>query len=150
LIDHQTHNINIISAESTYEIRQKILRPGRPVSSCYFPNDFVLQSRHYGAYRNNILVGILSAYDVPVSGEYFSWQLRAMATLPWVRGMGYGQRLLKVAENHIRDQSAKMIWCNVRIHAIGFYQKAGFTVNSDRFSIRQVGEHVLMTKHLSR
>lgn len=72
-----------------------------------------------------------------------------MATLPWVRGMGYGQRLLQVAENHIRKQSAKMIWCNARIHAVGFYQKAGFKVSGDRFFIRQIGEHVQMKKTLS-
>lgn len=148
MIEHPPSKIKIISAESTYTLRQKILRPGRPVSSCYFPNDFASHTTHFGAYRNTNLVGILSTYLVPVPEEYSAWQLRAMATLPWVRGMGYGQQLLQAAEEYINEQSGKIIWCNVRIHAVGFYQKAGFDVSGDRFFIQRVGEHILMKKTL--
>lgn len=59
-----------------------------------FPHDFAAQTTGLGAYRNNILVGVASAYHVPLPDEYFAWQLRAMATIPWVRGFAYGRRLL--------------------------------------------------------
>jgi predicted GNAT family N-acyltransferase len=36
------------------------------------------------------------------------------------------------------------IWCNARVSAMGFYRKAGWTVESEEFEIEGVGPHVRM------
>ncbi len=141
--------IKRIPAEATYDLRYRILRPGRPLTSCHFRNDFAPDTFHLGAFRNDILVGILSVFHVPLPGQSQAWQLRAMATAPWVRGMGYGMCLLDAAEKMIHTQGAKTIWCNARVHATGFYEKAGYETSGDSFYIRFAGEHLLMTKQLS-
>ena len=46
-------NVKQIDAKDTYNIRNKILRPGLPVESCYFDGDNDDQTFHLGAYRDD-------------------------------------------------------------------------------------------------
>jgi len=142
-------DIRQVPVEDTYQLRQIILRPGRPVSSCQFPNDWEAGVRHFAAYRDNLQIGIVSVYPVPVKAELAAWQIRAMATQPWVRRQGYGLALLQAVENYVLCQSGRLVWCNARTHAVGFYQRAGYSLQGEPFLIPGVGEHFFMQKQLS-
>ncbi|GAA5217665.1 GNAT family N-acetyltransferase [Corallincola platygyrae] len=144
-----------IRASHTYPIRSAVLRTGLPIESSVFDGDDAETTRHYGAFLAQAdqgssaqagqlaLVGIVSLYQNgsdALAGSH--WQLRAMATLPKVRGLGIGQALVK----HLISASdhPEQVWCNARSHAAGFYQKLGFVTQGAPFEIPGVGPHVQM------
>ncbi|RTZ60251.1 MAG: N-acetyltransferase [Gammaproteobacteria bacterium] len=143
--------IKRIRAEQTYPLRQEILRPHRPAVECRFPNDFDDTTAHFGALDSGRIVGILSVYLASNEqlGIAHSWQLRAMATSEDHRGKGLGLRLLEAAESYVSAQGGKCIWANARLHALGFYKKAGYAAHGERFHIAHVGPHVLVTRMLN-
>jgi GNAT superfamily N-acetyltransferase len=76
-----------------------------------------------------------------------AWQLRGMATAPDVRGAGVGAALLAEAESVLRNRGPiRLLWCNARYVALGFYQKQGWTIASDEFVTPGVGIQRKMTR----
>lgn len=140
--------IKKISAESTYFIRREILRDGMNVSVS-FEGDTDENTFHLGAFYNEELVGIATfmenTCDVLIGKQY---QLRGMATLPKVRGLGFGSELLIKAVEVLRQKQVTHLWCNARKIAVPFYEKNGFEVMSDFFEIPEVGTHCKMGKIL--
>ena len=53
--------IKKIEANQTYELRHPLLREGQPLSSCNLELDDDEKSLHLGAFKDNKLVGVLSA-----------------------------------------------------------------------------------------
>jgi hypothetical protein len=74
-----------------------------------------------------------------------AWQLRGMATDSRQQGRGLGRQLwhAAAAEAH-RDEPGRLIWCNARTSAVGFYEKLGWRVVSEPFDVPTVGPHVKM------
>ncbi len=142
--------IKQINTQETYPLRQEILRPHHPPEQCRFAGDFDETTVHFGALSNGRIVGILSVYRA--SNECLdaaeSWQLRAMATSKSHRGKGLGLRLIAAAESHVSAQGGTCLWANARLHALGFYEKAGYVAHGKRFEIAGVGPHVLVVKML--
>jgi GNAT superfamily N-acetyltransferase len=77
------------------------------------------------------------------------WRVRGMATLPAMRGLGLGSAVLAACESHAAGAGGKRLWCNARVGARGFYERAGLTVEGGVFEIAGIGPHVLMTKRLA-
>jgi GNAT superfamily N-acetyltransferase len=81
-----------------------------------------------------------------------------MGVAPDVQQAGIGSRILQAVETFVRDATPAapapaaapppLLWCNARETAIGFYQRNGWTVESDRFDVPTVGPHVKMLKRL--
>ena len=146
-------NIKEISSTETLALRSEILRPGKDISECQFDGDDAPDTRHFGALdaQNNI-VGIVSVYrkgNSAISAGHHAYQIRAMAIKSACRGQGIGNLVLSAAENYAKAQSAHLIWANARSSAIGFYSKAGFSVESEEFMIEGVGPHFLVSKKLT-
>ena len=139
--------IKAITAADTLRLRQQILRPGGDLTDCQFTGDTDRSTRHFGAYLESTLVGIVSVYAraYPELGRY-GYQLRAMAVAESARGKQVGLKLLAVAEEAAFVASADYIWANARSSALGFYEKAGYQVLSDEFDIEGVGAHFLVFK----
>ncbi|REH52618.1 acetyltransferase (GNAT) family protein [Tenacibaculum gallaicum] len=136
--------IKNISAQETYNIRLTVLRNN--IDLPYkFKEDEYERSFHLGAFHNNKLVGIASFIqnktDV-IKGEQY--QLRGMATLPEVRGMGAGRMLVEEAKSVLKGKDIITLWCNARKEAIGFYKSMGFRIIGDEFEVRKVGVHFKM------
>ncbi|MGG6232025.1 GNAT family N-acetyltransferase [Tenacibaculum sp. SDUM215027] len=136
--------IKNISAQETYNIRLTVLRNN--VDLPYkFKEDEHESTFHLGAFHNNKLVGIASFIqnktDV-IKGEQF--QLRGMATLPEVRGMGAGRMLVEEAKSVLKSKDITTLWCNARKEATGFYESLGFTIIGEEFEVEQVGLHYKM------
>ncbi|TCI03144.1 GNAT family N-acetyltransferase [Corallincola luteus] len=139
--------ISAIAASHTYPLRSAVLRTGLPVSTCIFAGDDEATTYHYGAFVAQQLVGIVSIYrvdneELTAQQADFSWQLRAMATHPQVRGLGVGKALVQHAL--AQHGSSAPLWCNARSHACGFYQKLGFAGIGASFEIPGVGPHLKM------
>lgn len=149
--------IQTLKARQTYPLRQHILRPGFTIEACRFPQDDLDASRHFGAYENDQLVGIVTVLQLAEPGQSETrinimpndqWQIRALATLPEVRGRGYAAALIGAVENYVQGRSGRLIWCNARRGAVGFYEKQGYGVVGDEFVIAAVGPHFRMKKIL--
>jgi ribosomal protein S18 acetylase RimI-like enzyme len=72
-----------------------------------------------------------------------------MATLPEVRGRGYGGLLLDRCVEHAVNHGGRILWCNARAGAVGFYRRYAFTTRGDAFDIPDLGMHYLMSRSLS-
>lgn len=52
----------LLASQEILQLRQKVLRPGKPIESCYFENDDIESTQHLGAFFEDKLVGIISLF----------------------------------------------------------------------------------------
>ena len=123
----------------TRELRQAVLRPHETieqVAADEAPDAFAV-----GAFDDGELIAVgLIAPD----GEPGAWRVRGMATAPHARRRGGGREVLDALVRHAVEQGAQRIWCNARIPAVCFYERAGMRVTSDEFELPNIGPHVVM------
>ncbi|CAM1348469.1 GNAT family N-acetyltransferase [Tenacibaculum ascidiaceicola] len=136
--------IKNISAQETYKIRLAVLRNNIDLPYKFKEDEFE-NTFHLGAFYNNKLVGIASfmrnRIDV-VKGEQY--QLRGMATLPEVRGMGAGRLLIEEAKRALKAKDINVLWCNARKEAVEFYESLNFVTIGEEFEVQKVGPHFKM------
>jgi len=143
--------IKDIPAEKTYEMRQIVLRPGRPAKECEFEGDLREGTFHLGLYIGPQLIAVASY--MPAISKNFpfkdQFQLRGMAVLPQFKGKGYGLALLREGEGRLKQiTKAPFLWFNARDYAIGFYERSGYQTFGEKFDIPGVCPHIVMYKHL--
>ena len=139
-----------IDAKDTYSIRNQMLRPGLPESTCHFEGDHDELTLHLGAYIDNQLASVASFYLQCNSSfcQEYQMQLRGMATLPQYQAKGLSSALLRTAFPLIKKNHINVLWCNARSGAVGFYQKSDFEKIGSEFNINGVGPHFLMFKQI--
>lgn len=140
--------IKKILPEETYNIRKEVLRAGVNLPF-KFQGDFDTKTFHLGAFNKEVLVGVATFIKQNcnlLSGTHY--QLRGMATLPEVRGKGFGNLLIDSAVQEIEDRNIDVLWCNAREVAQKFYQKNGFKTIGKPFEVDQIGTHYIMYKPL--
>lgn len=142
--------IREIESKQTLTIRLEILRPNSTLTDCIFPGDDDSDTKHFGAFIDNKLAGIVSIYKVDhAEFQGSGFQIRAMATLPYARGKKAGSSLLKKAEAYAFESHADYIWANARISAKDFYRKTNYAITDNEFIIEGVGPHVIVSKKRS-
>lgn len=134
--------IRAISAAETRPLRHQLLRPHQPPSALVYPHDDEPTTLHAGAFRDDELVGIASVARQACAGAAWpaAWQLRGMATVPAVRGQGYGRALIDACVAHIAAHGGQTLWCNGRTSASEFYLAMGFTRFGEEF-VADTGPH---------
>ena len=142
--------IKQIHYKETYPIRQIVLRPNRPLETCFFQGDEWKTTFHFGLFFEEKLVGIISLFknnhaDFPEINQY---QIRGMAVLPEYQKFGFGKRLVEHSEVFLSKQKTNFIWFNAREVAVDFYKKQGYILIGDAFDIPDVGVHYVMYKSL--
>jgi len=140
--------IKKITVADTYSIRQEVLRKGKPIETCYFDGDYLDTTNHFGIFQNEVLIGVVSVYKTHATTflEKTQFQIRGMAVLENFQSKGFGEQLLKVAEDFCWEEKADVIWFNAREKAVPFYIKSGYEVIGDAFDIPNVGTHFVMFK----
>jgi len=142
----------IINATDTFPVRHKILRKGKPISSCAFHGDDAPQTFHLGAYLNQELVGVASFMQEDFTEgaitKTTAYQLRGMAVLETHHKKGVGAKLLAEGERLIKEKGIALLWMNARIKAVGFYEKFQYKTHGGAFEIAGVGAHYKMYKPL--
>jgi len=133
-----------ITAQQTREVRRSVLRPHQDASELVYPGDDDRESIHLGVVDGESIVAILSMYHMAREGEANGWRIRGMASVPAVRGTGYGRELVEMARDRAWGIDRSEIWCNARESAFGFYEKLGFVVVGDLFEIEGIGVHAVM------
>lgn len=56
-------DIKRITADETYPLRHAILRYGKPLETCFFDGDNLDTTKHFGAFKDSKLVGVVSYYE---------------------------------------------------------------------------------------
>ena len=139
-----------ITVADTYSVRQEVLRKGKPIETCHFDGDYLDTTNHFGIFNNEDLIGVVSVYktNTILFSEKTQFQIRGMAVLENFQGKGFGEQLLKVAEDFCWEEKAAVIWFNAREKAVSFYRKSGYETIGDAFDIPDVGTHFVMFKKI--
>ena len=138
------------AAGDVLDLRHRILRAGLPRDSAVFAGDDHPDAYHAVAtLPDGRVVGCATVHPSTWDGAP-AWQLRGMATDPVLQRAGVGRVMLQFLERLLLDRPApvRQMWCNARVPAVGFYERLGWRVVSDRFDIPGAGPHVRMTKLL--
>ena len=143
------------------QMRLDILRPGMPPSTAHFVGDELPRTVHLGAFDRARLVGIATLIhnrDLEFNPAMYppaialtvaeliaqdGYVLRGMATDPTVRGGGAGGAVMRAMQAISRDEN-RMLWCNARTVAVGFYARYGWTTESEEFDIPGISPHYIM------
>jgi GNAT superfamily N-acetyltransferase len=129
-------------------LRHTVLRPGRPLDTARFAGDDEATTVHVGAFAGAGLVACASVMRRPLDGED-ALQLRGMATAPDRAGRGIGTAVLRFVEEDLAPSMGfRLLWCNARTSASGFYAGAGWMLVSSAFEVPDVGPHVRMVRRL--
>jgi hypothetical protein len=78
-----------------------------------------------------------------------AWRLRAMATHPQWRGRGVGAAVVRAVTDHVAAQGGSLLWCNARLGARRFYERAGLTTWGEVWQEPVIGPHVVMYKRVA-
>lgn len=130
-------------------LRHAELRAGLPFEAANFDGDNAPDTLHFGAFDptgHNIGCAsfMLNQYE-----GVAAYQLRGMASRKDLAKRGVGRALLAIAEGHIlKHTPVRLLWCNARVPAVGFYEKQGWRVVSDEFVIPTAGPHRKMAREI--
>ncbi|HZU73510.1 MAG TPA: GNAT family N-acetyltransferase [Acidimicrobiales bacterium] len=140
------------SVEEILSLRARVLRPGQEITSARFDGDLSPTTAHFCAWAGGEIVGVGTVWpEAPPwrPGGTGAWRLRGMATDPGWRSLGVGRLVLEAALGHVRAQGGNLLWCNARLRAVGFYQRAGLRTVGERWEEPGIGPHIAMEMHLS-
>ena len=141
--------VRAVDAQAVIDLRHRILRTGMSREAAIFEGDHESTTLHLAAFDAwDALVGCVTLVHRPWQAQP-AWQLRGMAVDDSLQRTGIGARLLaEVDEQVLADARARLLWCNARKHAVGFYERHGWQLASPEFEIPTAGPHHKMIKHL--
>lgn len=111
--------IEQIAAPVTWRLRQEVLYPEGSLKDVMIDADF--EGYHFGAYRRNVLVGVISLFR----DDGDSFQFRKFAVHRDYQRQGVGEQLLSKLFAFAADLQAANVWCDARKEAVSFYQRFG-------------------------
>ena len=127
-------------------LSQSILRPHLPLNECEHEGDLDEETRHFGAFQSEELVGVVAVIREPVlnfSGAV-SWRPGDMAVSEKARNSGSGGKLLGSCPNYAKIQNGRILWCYAGTAVIAFYEKFGFKTRGGAFDFPHVGPVILV------
>ncbi len=141
-----------VNAGAVHPLRHLVLREGRPFEESIFSGDEDLSTLHFAAYDlNGKVCAVVSFFERehPSLSSPRSYQLRGMASHPELRGRGCAKALLQWSEEELLSKyGCRLIWCNARQRATGFYESQSYVLEADPFEIEGIGLHYRMHKYL--
>jgi GNAT superfamily N-acetyltransferase len=120
-------DIRPIAPEDTYALRHQVLWPDKPLEFVKIEND--ADGHHYGAFRQNELVAVVSLFFVEETEARF----RKFATRPDCQRQGIGSALLGHVFNEARRLGATHLWCDARLESADFYTRFGLQPEGQPF-----------------
>jgi GNAT superfamily N-acetyltransferase len=131
--------VRAVPVADTRELRQRVLRPNQSLDELATHEPPAVFAAGGFDRAELVAVGLVGPEGAPGS-----WRVRGMATLPHARGRGAGGAILRMLVGHASEHGAARVWCNARVPARGFYERAGFAAISEEFSIPEIGPHYVM------
>lgn len=128
--------IQRINYEKTFPLRQLVMDPEKPLEKMKRHGDE--NAIHFGAIFDDQIVGVVSFYEEKPN----DWRIRGMAVHQDFQKKGIGKALIIFALKDLK--TAKRVWCNSRLEAVGFYKRLGFTPFSETIFIPNIGKRIKM------
>jgi predicted GNAT family N-acyltransferase len=143
-------DVEQVSVFLVLPLRQKVLRPHQRPADVGFEGDAL--GTHFAAFdAASAIVGVVSLIsEPPDEGGAPCWRLRGMATDPDRQGQGVGRSLMIGLLDFVARSGGGALWCNARLHAVGFYERFGFVVAGEVFEEPEIGPHVRMARVVDR
>ncbi len=124
-----TQKIRPITAQQTYAIRKTILWPKGPEHMIIIDEDGLPSTQHLGLYDDDFHFGVISLFTT----DDGRMQFRKFALLENYQNKGAGSILLNHVIDLAKAQNISQLWCNARVDAAPFYQRFGFSFETDSF-----------------
>jgi GNAT superfamily N-acetyltransferase len=134
--------IRVVDASTTRPLRRAVLRPSWPADAPISGDDAPDAVHLAGFADDGELVAACLLLPRPYPrqpDDDGSWQLRGMATAEPVRGTGVGTRLLEAAVAQVRERGGRLLWCEARSSALGFYLHNGFVIDGAEYPHAETG-----------
>ena len=92
--------------------------------------------RHCGVLVDGEVVAVCSMFNEPspIVAATPAWRIRGMATLPDHQSHGYGGMLLESFVDWVAANGGGLMWANLRLAAIPFYERHGFRPHGEPFA----------------
>jgi GNAT superfamily N-acetyltransferase len=133
----------------TVPLRQKVLRPHQTFAQMAQEGDHDPETAFFAAYdKEHQVVGTASVRRENSPWGEPGWRLRGMATEPDLRGQGIGGAVLARVIEHVARLGGGLLWCNARIPAQRFYERAGFVTRGDPWVDPEIGPHIVMHRQV--
>lgn len=120
-----------VDAAAVLPLRRAVLRDGRVDLDASFPQDDLADTLHLAALNGDgavLAVATLFPQVYDPRPDARAWRLRGMAVAPETQGSGVGRALLDEAVRRARADGVEVLWAEGRDSALGFYERAGWTV----------------------
>ncbi|MDA7803902.1 GNAT family N-acetyltransferase, partial [Crocinitomix sp.] len=108
---------------------------------CTIAPDIDETTFHIAAFENGKTVGT-ATFIVDINDRFKEknqYRLRAMATAPEIRGYGVGALLVERGIEELKKQGIKLLWCDARLIATGFYEKLNFKIKGKVYQVPKIG-----------
>jgi predicted GNAT family N-acyltransferase len=142
-----------VPVEVTLLLRQQVLRPHETLDQLRLAGDDDPDTAHFAAFdAGGLVVGTASVRrEAPPwsQAETGAWRLRGMATAESRRGDGIGTEVMHAVVKHVADHGGGLLWCNARLPALSFYQRAGFASRGEAWDEAHIGPHIAMQRGVS-
>lgn len=149
-LEHEVE-IKAVDVNLIKGLRYKVLWPHMEGEEhCEIAPDREATTFHLAALHGDRVVGT-STFIIDINPKFEEknqYRLRAMATDPEVRGLGVGAKIIRAAEEELRKKGVKLLWCDARLIATGFYEKLNFKIKGQVYQVPKIGPHKLMFKDL--
>lgn len=144
-----------VSPERTLPLRQVVLRPNLRLDEMNVFGDDGVETGTFGAVDRDTgeVVGTATVRQesprpgleglVPAPYLARPWRVRGMATREDLRSKGIGRRVLDACIAHVAERGGGLLWCDARIGAVEFYERAGFVTWGGEFISQDVA-HIVM------
>jgi GNAT superfamily N-acetyltransferase len=141
-----------VEAAVTRPLRRRVLRPHETLDQLVLQGDDDPDAGHFAVIEGDEVVatGSVRRERPPWPAEGPAWRLRGMATTEDRRRRGLGGAVLAAAIAHVGDHGGGLVWCNARLPAVPFYQRAGFVTRGDRWEDPLIGPHIAMELLVAR
>jgi GNAT superfamily N-acetyltransferase len=132
-----------LTAHDVAPVRAMSFSDGAKAEGGERPGDRSPETLHVGVRIDEgiVAVGTLNRDPSPRNPHQPVWRVRGMATLKEHRGNGYGSDILQYLIAHIAAAGGGLLWGNLRLAAVPFYERHGFTVHDDIFQTAGGTDH---------
>ena len=141
--------IELADRAEIFDLRRSVLRPHLSPAASEYPEEDHPDTFHLAARdpAGGTVIGCATFFPQPLAGEP-GWRFRGMAIVADLRGRGIGAAVLRCGIAEVARRGGRLVWCNGRTSATGFYERNGFTRRGAEFDVPPLGPHYLFVRYL--
>lgn len=132
-----TQDLQSKTYRDALDIRKEVFVDEQQVPISIEIDDLEDKTLHIVGYEEAIPVATARIYPM-ANGKY---KVQRVAIRKAVREKKYGSILMQEIERHVRELGGKRLFLGAQNHAIGFYEKAGYTICGEEYEEAGILHH---------